>query len=61
MRKLFIQERQKGMTKAFYHKGERARPLIDCLSFQRIMDAHIVPLEEIEECCFPEWVQLFEP
>jgi hypothetical protein len=52
MRRLFIEQRKKGRTKAYYHKGERARPLIDCLDFDKIAQRGILPLQEIERACF---------
>ncbi len=31
-----------------YHEGIRAKPLIEALDMQKIIDSHIVPLEQIE-------------
>ena len=46
MKKLY---RRAGQT---YHEGTRARPMIDSLNMQCIMDNSIVPLREIEKILF---------
>lgn len=35
-----------------YHKGKRARPLIDTLDKQKIIDSNIIPLEMLEQMIF---------
>lgn len=52
MKQLFIQQRKLKRTKAIYHKGERARGLIDCLDMDLIAASNILPLAEIEKWCF---------
>lgn len=52
MKRLFLEQRKKGKTKAYYHKGERARSLIDCLDFEIIARSGILPLHEVEEACY---------
>lgn len=52
MKPLFIEYRKQNKTTAFYHKGERARALIDCLNMGSIISAKLLPLQEIERECF---------
>lgn len=52
MKRLFIEFRKQKKTTAFYHKGERARALIDCLNMGAIISAKLLPLQEIEKECF---------
>ena len=52
MKELFIQQRKLGMTEQFYHKGVRARPLIDCLDFDAIAVKSDIPFSCVEEECF---------
>ena len=50
MKKLF---RLKGRGIA-YHEGERARPLIESLNFDKIMIKSQLPFSELERLCFPK-------
>lgn len=52
MKRLFICQRQQGYTSKVYHKGERARALINCLDLDLIAASRILPLSEVEEECF---------
>lgn len=49
MKQLFIAQRGKRKTKQYYHKGERARPLIDCLDFDKIIATSELPFSEVEK------------
>lgn len=53
LKQLFIQLRNQGRTTMFYHKGERARELINCLNFETIIQSSILPLNLLE--------MIFEP
>lgn len=48
LKQLLIQLRSQGKTTVFYHKGERARKLIDCLDLDKIIQSNIIPLNTIE-------------
>lgn len=48
LKQLLIRLRKQGRTNIFYHKGERARDLIDCLDMDKIIQSNIVPLHLLE-------------
>ena len=52
MKRLFIQQRERGKTNSFYHKGSRARALIDCLDLDLITEKSGIPFLEIDWECF---------
>lgn len=49
MKQLFIAQRRLGKTDKCYHKGERARLLIDCLDFDKIIESNVLPLIHVEQ------------
>ena len=49
IKQLFIKQRQLGRTQAVYHKGERAKGLIESLDMQKILDSGILPFQWVEE------------
>lgn len=49
IKQLFIKQRQLGRTKAAYHKGERAKSLIESLDMQKILDSAELPFHRMEE------------
>lgn len=49
IKQLFIKQRQLGRTQAVYHKGERAKGLIELLDMQKILDSGILPFQWVEE------------
>ena len=48
LKKLLIHLRNQKKTSVFYHKGERARKLIDCLDLDKIIQSNIIPLNTLE-------------
>ena len=52
LKQLFIQQRALGETKMYYHKGDRARALIDCLDMDVICAGNLLQLDMIERECF---------
>lgn len=49
LKRLFAAQRQKQATGKVYHKGERARPLIDCLDLDHIIHENLLPLFQLEQ------------
>lgn len=49
LKQLLIQLRSQGKTTRYYHKGARARELIQCLDLDRVIKSGILPLEKLEE------------
>lgn len=45
----FIEQRRLCRTQAVYHKGERAKKLIDALDMQKILDCSVLPFEQVEQ------------
>lgn len=49
LKQLFIEQRRLCRTQAVYHKGERAKKLIDALDMQKILDCSVLPFEQVEQ------------
>ena len=58
LKQLFIEQRRLRRTQAVYHKGERAKDLIDALDMQKILDCSVLPFEQVEQIFKMEWIQL---
>lgn len=48
LKQLLIRLRSQGKTMVYYHKGERARALIDHLDLDRIVQSNLIPLHLVE-------------
>lgn len=51
LKQLIIELRCQGRTKKYYHKGTRARSLIDCLDLDKIIESGVLPLHHLN-CIF---------
>ena len=49
LKQLLIGLRSQGRTRVYYHKGERASRLIECLDLDKIIQSNILPLNLLEK------------